>query len=362
LPIAGFASAVAALDLDRDGLRDLAVATSTTQGTVGTALKLVRQQPGFTFVVAESFGPSGGIDDLAAGDLDQDGLDDIALLHGTLGVLLFRNDGGGALAQLGSLGGGGSSIAAVDLDGDGDREIAVLSSGSLAAFPNLGGFAFGGAITWPIGGGLSGTNLVMKDLNGDGDPDAAIGQSNGGSVSLLFGQPGLAFAAPTTVFLGSSPLQVALGDVDGDGMPDLLAALDDERALGFRLNVGGGQFGPFRRSSVGGPASLLAVGDLDRDGWDDALIGGASFDGLVRLVNRRPELDSDGDGIPDCAEAPCPADLDLDGEVGGADLAALLAAWGACRSCAADLDGSGHVGAADLTTLLAAWGPCAGGL
>lgn len=56
------------------------------------------------------------------------------------------------------------------------------------------------------------------------------------------------------------------------------------------------------------------------------------------------------------ATATCPADLDGDGAVGGADLAALLAAWGQPRT--ADLDGDGIVGGSDLAVLLAAWGEC----
>ena len=49
-------------------------------------------------------------------------------------------------------------------------------------------------------------------------------------------------------------------------------------------------------------------------------------------------------------------DLDGDGTVGPADLAILLAAWGACGDCEADLDGDGIVGPSDLAILLAAWG------
>lgn len=49
-------------------------------------------------------------------------------------------------------------------------------------------------------------------------------------------------------------------------------------------------------------------------------------------------------------------DLDGDGVVGPADLAALLASWGPCPGCPADLNGDGVVGAADLAALLAAWG------
>ncbi|MBL9140234.1 MAG: hypothetical protein JNK53_00075 [Phycisphaerae bacterium] len=55
-------------------------------------------------------------------------------------------------------------------------------------------------------------------------------------------------------------------------------------------------------------------------------------------------------GIP-----PCPADLNLDGSVSGADLGLLLGSWGTGDF---DLDGDGVVSGSDLGQLLAAWGPC----
>ncbi len=51
----------------------------------------------------------------------------------------------------------------------------------------------------------------------------------------------------------------------------------------------------------------------------------------------------------------CPGDLNLDGNVGAADLAILLGAWGTPN---ADLDGDGTTNASDLAILLGAWGPC----
>jgi hypothetical protein len=53
--------------------------------------------------------------------------------------------------------------------------------------------------------------------------------------------------------------------------------------------------------------------------------------------------------------APCPADLNDDGQVNAADLTVLLASWGGAGG---DLNASGSTDAADLTILLAAWGPC----
>ena len=53
--------------------------------------------------------------------------------------------------------------------------------------------------------------------------------------------------------------------------------------------------------------------------------------------------------------APCPADLNGDGAVGGADLGALLAAWGTADG---DINDSGDTDGADLGVMLAAWGSC----
>jgi len=53
----------------------------------------------------------------------------------------------------------------------------------------------------------------------------------------------------------------------------------------------------------------------------------------------------------------CPADLDGSGNVGFADILAIVGAWGPCDPvCPEDLDGSGDVGF--VLAVVAAWGPC----
>ncbi|MFZ9882448.1 MAG: hypothetical protein ACO3QC_13730, partial [Phycisphaerales bacterium] len=107
------------------------------------------------------------------------------------------------------------------------------------------------------------------------------------------------------------------------------------------------------RDAVAGDAGSLASAcveittapDCNLNGIPDAtdIAGGTS-------------TDANGDGVPD--ECSCSADLDGDGAVSGADLAALLARWGACAGCVQDLTGDGQVAADDLALLLSQWGPC----
>ncbi|MCH2161273.1 MAG: hypothetical protein MK085_05300 [Phycisphaerales bacterium] len=70
------------------------------------------------------------------------------------------------------------------------------------------------------------------------------------------------------------------------------------------------------------------------------------------LENPRPDYPI----IPNDSE--CPADLNQDGEVDGADLGLLFAQWGEPGS--ADFDGSGDVNGQDIGYLLSNWGSCPG--
>jgi hypothetical protein len=55
--------------------------------------------------------------------------------------------------------------------------------------------------------------------------------------------------------------------------------------------------------------------------------------------------------------APCPADLDGNGEVGVSDILAVIDTWG-LSDVPADIDDSGSVGVGDLLLLIDAWGDC----
>jgi hypothetical protein len=75
-------------------------------------------------------------------------------------------------------------------------------------------------------------------------------------------------------------------------------------------------------------------------------------------------IDENNNGIPDCCEfgfscLPCPADLNNDGIVNGADISVLLGFWGLNGNPVdADITGDGLVDGADLAMLLSSWGKC----
>lgn len=76
--------------------------------------------------------------------------------------------------------------------------------------------------------------------------------------------------------------------------------------------------------------------------------------------------DLNANGVPDCCDNgapcanPCPADVIRDGEVDGADLAAVLSQWGTSGASPgnADVDDDGIVEGKDLAIVLSAWGAC----
>ena len=99
-------------------------------------------------------------------------------------------------------------------------------------------------------------------------------------------------------------------------------------------------------------------GNLGGDG-SGGYLGGATAALRFDLANfAGDQFVTIGGGTP---PNPCPADLDGDNAVTGADLGQMLGAWGPCATpCPADLDGDNAVTGADLGQMLGAWGPCPG--
>ncbi|MDI3405918.1 FG-GAP repeat protein [Streptomyces cavernicola] len=119
---------IATGDYDGDGDTDLAYGESGEEG--GS----LRFRPGpltedpVTPTTLRSYGMGGGTRDLATGDFDGDGRDDLATTWRATedsGTFITRWDGQGAPAQWWADADRGSALAAEDIDGDGTDDLAV---------------------------------------------------------------------------------------------------------------------------------------------------------------------------------------------------------------------------------------------
>lgn len=125
-------------------------------------------------------------------------------------------------------------------------------------------------------------------------------------------------------------------------------------------DAAGGNYAILPRSPAldAGDIDLLPEDVLDLDGDGDTI---EPLPVDLALAARTVDGDGDGTATPDmgCFEhvGPMANDPDLNGDavVDGADLALVLAAWGAASS-PADLNDDGVVDGADLAIVLAAWG------
>jgi len=104
--------------------------------------------------------------------------------------------------------------------------------------------------------------------------------------------------------------------------------------------------------------------DCDNDGLPDLeeLISGAADCNGNTIpdscdISAGTATDFNGNGVLDQCE--CPSDIVPDGIVDGADLGAVLSAWGSAgRGSVADIVRDGEVNSADLAVILTNWGPC----
>ncbi len=364
-------------DLDGDGLSDLVVGahgdddggTSSgavwilflnDDGTVKSHQKISDTQGDFTDTLDNDdlFGTSV----VALGDLDGDGLGDVAVGargdddggadRGAVWILFLNADGtvrvhqkiseleGGFTGTLTNDGSFGQALGSLgDLDGDGVVDLAV------------------GNVRDDDGGADNGAVWILF-LNTDGTVKAhqKISATEGGFTGSLSAGDNFGYPAP-------------LGDLDDDGVNDLAVGANfdddggtDRGAVWILFLNDDGTVKSHRKISdtAGGFTGALDNGDVLHARGS---LGDLDGDGVIDLTAK---ASGDDDGGTDRGAVwvlflnggGCPWDLDRDNLVGAGDLILLLGAWGTDPGGPPDFDADGNVGTSDLIQFLGNWGQC----
>ncbi len=316
----GLGSAIlGAGDLNGDGVPDIAVGAPNDDFAIGTAFVYSGAKGSTLYQVfpLELRGFFGGA--LAsAGDLDGDGVPDLIVgapftsrkeAYGVGSVLVFSGATGKLLFNFVGEEGGtymGWSVAGVgDIDQDGVPDLAIGTP--FASVGNVIGVGrvdirsgATGDLLYQIEGQQSGDFLgwavaSIGDLDGDGIPDLLLGAPNSspaglslaGSVEVRSGRTGSLLyrinGEEPAAYLGRS--LAAVGDLDGDGFDDFAVGAPAASAQGLPESgsafVFSGATGALIYRFDGAAAfdefgAAVAGGDIDGDGVPDIAIGSPS--------------------------------------------------------------------------------------
>ncbi|MBN1246021.1 MAG: VCBS repeat-containing protein [Anaerolineae bacterium] len=269
-------------DWDNDGDLDLAVvqyryARSVVFENEGGALSMAWQSP-----VPANYNYSGDW-----GDFDDDDLPDLAI--GGTTVALYRNTGGGLVATW-SAGASlvGTQVAWGDLNGDGYDDLAVGAENSPLRIYTSDGVTL--ALTWTAPVTTTIRALGWADVDGDLDPDLAVGSVEG--LRIYTNESGVLsgiWDAPDVADVSA----LAWADWDSDGDLDL--------ALGIRPSYGDGALVLLTNASGSLAPAWSALeanlpydldwGDWNGDGRPDLAVGNGTANGQhlrIRVYESRP--------------------------------------------------------------------------
>jgi hypothetical protein len=260
--------AVAAGDLNGDGVPDLATANSGSENDAGSVSVLLGRGDG-SFLPKHDYPAGDEADSVAVGDVNGDHKPDV-LSTGGKTVSVFLNSGNGGLQPKVDypLGKYASTLALVDVDGDGHLDVVAAAGKGVSVLRNAGNGTFEAPKSYASGGSFF---IASADVNGDGKPDLVVSHSEQPErpvVSVLLNAGDGTFAARRDYRTGSTfQPTIAVADLNGDGHPDLVTP--GSGGISLLLNAGDGTFEAPLAYRGGSEYGAVAVDDLNGDGRPD---------------------------------------------------------------------------------------------
>jgi hypothetical protein len=291
-------SVIAAGDLNGDGLDDCVAAGLDQQGR-GTGILYFQAPSGsLSFREPSVFLQARGVKSLSIADLDGDGLADLMLLDDLgggnikvhtqtiLGTLSQAPAACAALDGLSAPRDPAQLAAAGDLDGDGRNDIAVAGShrGKMRLFRGLpsGSRQFRRErceessleLLAELDGPPNPRGVAIADLTGDGRNDVVVAGAMARWLTLHAQEKNGRFAPPSELPVVGQPLAVVVADFDGDGLTDLGVLESLLQGGGIHLHMQMAEGGPAPGAWREFPEThlSLAAGDFNADGELDILL------------------------------------------------------------------------------------------
>jgi len=381
---------IAPADFDGDGNLDFVVSGwDPTGGNFGYPYLLILTGHGDgTFTTGAGYAVGGGPVPLVAADFGSDGHPDVALAPpADAAVWRLRGNGDGTLHGVLLFVGGELSttaLAAGDFDEDGRTDVAVLDNLAGASLIFVDILDAGPTLRVSHEYFLAGLTrtVTAADVDGDGHLDLVTVRSDTGAVLVLHGNGDGTFADPVSS-AGPSTLvsAVAAHDFNGDGFQDLAVAWQNDAhtvgGLTIMLGDATAHVTPVATLPLFIPPAALLATDFDADGHADlAVVGGApGVDGQLLILHGAGDGTFTAAGAYDTHAQPTAVVADdfvedgvLDLAVGG-DHLTVFRGFGidnffqvsqmeapANLLVAADFDGDGHVDLASGSALMSGAG------
>ena len=215
--------------------------------------------------------------DVEVRDFNGDGVNDIASLNASIGVVSVMLGNGDGTFQAGvnsAAGGTGVKMAAADFNHDGKLDLVTVEGYQIDLLKGNGDGSFQTPIAYYASAYPN--DIDVGDINNDGLDDVFTASFSYGGTTQLFINDGIGGFLPTrNLAIGPTGLQIEGADVNGDGNLDLVQS-NGSGYYAVLVGSGTGTFTSATPQALGVSSQDLKVADFNGDGKADLVVTNGS--------------------------------------------------------------------------------------